>query len=271
MGNSIHRRLEGFNVVDIITADRVVAQVSTEHPMVEGHVPTVTFLGSRSRISASVEFPSRSNSISKSAAPSRKATRPISKTLTSSIASSANSNTPPTPKGLPETLEKQYDAKIDYIDDLKRRANGDPKLPRNGYPKLQCSLIKRIGPIPIPASELRERHLHPELRHSSPGRTRSWHWPSHGNGFSHEQDDPSGKPSFSRMLQGEHVRPVARLSGGIVLLVREAVAMAGSNANFEFGQATVPKFGMKMTFPKVRTPGIGMGPMRLMSEHCSLG
>src|SRR5208282_5619400 len=38
--------LEGFNVVDIITADRVVAQVSTEHPTIYGHVPKVTFLGS---------------------------------------------------------------------------------------------------------------------------------------------------------------------------------------------------------------------------------
>jgi len=39
--------LEGFNVVDVITADRVVAQVSTEHPMIYGHVPKVTFLGTR--------------------------------------------------------------------------------------------------------------------------------------------------------------------------------------------------------------------------------
>src|SRR5450631_2729132 len=39
--------IEGYNVVDIITADRVVAQVSTEHPMIKGHVPKVTFLGTR--------------------------------------------------------------------------------------------------------------------------------------------------------------------------------------------------------------------------------
>src|ERR1700723_771882 len=36
--------VEGLNVLDVVTADRVVAQVSTEHPL-EGHVPTVTFLG----------------------------------------------------------------------------------------------------------------------------------------------------------------------------------------------------------------------------------
>jgi len=44
--------LEGYNVFEVITADRVVAQVSTEHPYPEppnenGHVPHVTFLGSK--------------------------------------------------------------------------------------------------------------------------------------------------------------------------------------------------------------------------------
>src|ERR1700690_3761079 len=39
--------LEGYNVEDIVTADRVVAQLSTQHPMVKGHVPRVNFLGTR--------------------------------------------------------------------------------------------------------------------------------------------------------------------------------------------------------------------------------
>jgi len=38
--------LEDFNILDVVTADRVVAQVSTEHPL-DGYVPTVTFLGTR--------------------------------------------------------------------------------------------------------------------------------------------------------------------------------------------------------------------------------
>ncbi len=38
--------LEDFNILDVVTADRVVAQVSTEHPL-EGCVPEVTFLGTR--------------------------------------------------------------------------------------------------------------------------------------------------------------------------------------------------------------------------------
>jgi hypothetical protein len=38
--------LEDFNILDVVTADRVVAQVSTEH-LPDGYVPTVTFLGTR--------------------------------------------------------------------------------------------------------------------------------------------------------------------------------------------------------------------------------
>jgi hypothetical protein len=38
--------LEDFNILDVLTVDRVVAQVSTEHPR-NGGVPTVTFLGTR--------------------------------------------------------------------------------------------------------------------------------------------------------------------------------------------------------------------------------
>ena len=40
--------IEGLNVLDVVTADRVVAQISTVHPVYgEGQVPSVTFLGTR--------------------------------------------------------------------------------------------------------------------------------------------------------------------------------------------------------------------------------
>jgi hypothetical protein len=40
--------LEGLNVLDVVTADRVVAQISTVHPKFgKGPVPSVTFLGTR--------------------------------------------------------------------------------------------------------------------------------------------------------------------------------------------------------------------------------
>jgi hypothetical protein len=40
--------VEGLNVLDVVTADRVVAQISTTHPAYgKGQVPSVTFLGTR--------------------------------------------------------------------------------------------------------------------------------------------------------------------------------------------------------------------------------
>jgi hypothetical protein len=38
--------VENLNVLEVVTADRVVAQISTDHPLV-GYVPTVHFLGTR--------------------------------------------------------------------------------------------------------------------------------------------------------------------------------------------------------------------------------
>ncbi|HUB00029.1 MAG TPA: hypothetical protein VMA34_16970 [Terracidiphilus sp.] len=38
--------VEGLNILDVLTADRVVAQISTDHPRA-GYIPTVTFLGTR--------------------------------------------------------------------------------------------------------------------------------------------------------------------------------------------------------------------------------
>ena len=38
--------VEGLNVLDVVTADRVVAQISTNHPQI-GYVPKINFLGTR--------------------------------------------------------------------------------------------------------------------------------------------------------------------------------------------------------------------------------
>jgi hypothetical protein len=45
--------LEDFNILDVVTADRVVAQASTRHPLIpaepprDRHIPEITFLGTR--------------------------------------------------------------------------------------------------------------------------------------------------------------------------------------------------------------------------------
>src|SRR5215469_11899327 len=41
--------IENLNILNVVTCDRIVAQVSTDHPRYEeeGHVPSVTFLGTQ--------------------------------------------------------------------------------------------------------------------------------------------------------------------------------------------------------------------------------
>ena len=38
--------VEGLNVLEVLTADRVVGQIVTDHPL-RGHVPSISFLGTR--------------------------------------------------------------------------------------------------------------------------------------------------------------------------------------------------------------------------------
>ena len=142
--------IEGLNVFEVITADRMVAQVSTEHAEKSGHVPKVTFLGTRFenlrvggypvQVELDLAICGDRPEGDKRYLEDRGFLDRVQRQL-DSIAGA---------KGLPEGLEKQYDAKIAYIDDLKKRANGRAKGERNGYSKLECSLVKSIGPIPIP-------------------------------------------------------------------------------------------------------------------------
>jgi hypothetical protein len=142
--------LEGFNVLDVVTVDRLVAQVSTEHAMIYGHVPKVTFLGTRfenlrvAGYPVEVELDLTICGNKPEGDLSYLQDNGFLGRVQDQLSGFAGA------EGLPEVLEKQYDAKIAYIDDLKKRANGGADSGRNGYSKLQCSLVKSIGPIPVP-------------------------------------------------------------------------------------------------------------------------
>jgi hypothetical protein len=140
--------LEGYNVVDILMADRVVAQVSTEHPMVNGHVPKVMFLGSRFenlRI-GEVEVKVHLNLEICGDRPERD--RPyledggFLERVETQIKSVRGT------KGLPGKMREKYDKEIADIKKLKDCAKG--RGTRNGISKLQCTLVESIDPIPIP-------------------------------------------------------------------------------------------------------------------------
>ena len=142
--------LEGLNVFEVITADRVVAQVSTEHAMKNGHVPKVTFLGTRFENLRVGGYPVKVELDLAICGDKPKEDKPYLQDRGFLDRVQRQLEDIAGAKGLPDDLEKKYDAKVAYIDDLKKRANGRSKGERNGYPKLECSLVKSIGPIPIP-------------------------------------------------------------------------------------------------------------------------
>ena len=142
--------LEGLNVFEVITADRVVAQVSTEHAMEHGHVPKVTFLGTHFENLRVGGYPVEVELDLAICGAKPERDQPYLKDrgfldrVRHQLAEIVGA------KGLPKDLGQQYDSKIAYINDLKKHASGRAKGKQNGYSKLQCSLVKSIGPIPIP-------------------------------------------------------------------------------------------------------------------------
>jgi|HubBroStandDraft_1064217.scaffolds.fasta_scaffold03267_4 hypothetical protein len=144
--------IEGFNVVDILTADRVVAQVSTEHPMKQGHVPKVTFLGTRFENLRIGGYPVEVELDLGICGNKPEDDRPYLEDNDFLDRVERQLDSIADAKGLPETLEKKCGAEIAYIDDLRQRAKQGAHVGGNGYSKLQlqCSLVKSIGPIPIP-------------------------------------------------------------------------------------------------------------------------
>ncbi|MGP0020306.1 MAG: hypothetical protein ACLPHP_17170 [Candidatus Sulfotelmatobacter sp.] len=147
--------LEGYNVEDIVTADRVVAQLSTQHPMVNGHVPRVNFLGTRFENLRIGGYPVEVELDLTFCGAKPEGDRPylqdggfldrVHRQLDNIVETG----------DLPESLEKKYGAEIAYIDDLKQRAKDGAKIGanggENGYPKLRCSLVKKIKlPVEIP-------------------------------------------------------------------------------------------------------------------------
>jgi hypothetical protein len=142
--------IEGLNVFEVITADRVVAQVSTEHAMQNGHVPKVTFLGTRFENLRVGGYPVQVELDLGICGDKPQGDQPYLEDngfldrVLRQLGSIARA------KGLPEALEQEYDSKIAYIDDLKKRGKARATGTSNGDSNLQCSLVKSIGPIPIP-------------------------------------------------------------------------------------------------------------------------
>jgi hypothetical protein len=139
--------LEGLNVFETISADRLVSQVSTEHAEKNGHVPHVTFLGTQfknlqvSGFPVSLELdlgicggiPAGERSYLQDPNFLERV-----RLQTERIAGA---------NGLPKSLKEQYDERLTYVNQLISICdNGD----QGSHPPITCSLVKSIGEIPIP-------------------------------------------------------------------------------------------------------------------------
>jgi hypothetical protein len=150
--------IEGLNVFEVITADRVVSQVASEHRMmkdpktgkdVPSHVPIVTFLGTRFEnlrvagypVDVELDF----NFCGEK--PDRDRSYLDERSFLDRVHRQADGIA--RAKGAPDELAKGYRNKATSIDEI-RKGNWYPKGDGNDYPKVECSLVKRIGEIPLP-------------------------------------------------------------------------------------------------------------------------
>lgn len=145
--------MEGLNFFEIITADRVVAQISTEHPYENGHVPHVTFLGTkfqnlqvggyliRPKLKLDVcgEKPKDDRSYLTSSAFLSDVEKQVSKIAKAGF--------------LPDAVRKLYDERLGEIEAvLESKGQWDPKRERI---KVTCSLVESVDirDVPIPGLE----------------------------------------------------------------------------------------------------------------------
>jgi hypothetical protein len=139
--------LEGLNVFEIISADRLVSQVSTDHPYKDGHFPRVTFLGTQFKNFRVGGFPAELKlnlgicgdkpAGDKSHFKDSKFLRGVEE-QTEKIAGA---------RGLPKELKDEYDERLAYIKTLISASNSGDE---GGHKPLTCSLVQSIGEIPIP-------------------------------------------------------------------------------------------------------------------------
>src|SRR3979411_2284067 len=136
--------MEGLNVFEVITADRMVSQVSTEHPLENGHFPHVTFLGTQFnnlRVSGfPVTLKLNFGICGKKPEGDRSYLRDADflksvRKQTESIAKE---------KDFPEDLKNEYKKRLAEIDELIEGGIGGHE------PKVICSIVESIGEIPIP-------------------------------------------------------------------------------------------------------------------------
>lgn len=140
--------LERLNVFDVLTAERLVAQVSSNHPPQDGHFPHVTFLGTQFTNLRISGFPLELT-VNLGICGDREH-GDISYLDNPTFLKAAQEQTAAlaSAKGLPDKLKAHYGGKLEQLKALigkcGKRGKGEVK------PSVQCSLVTHIGEVPIP-------------------------------------------------------------------------------------------------------------------------
>lgn len=140
--------IEGLNAFEVITADRIVGQVSTDHPYRDGHYPHVTFLGSQFTNFQVSGFPVELT-LNFAVCGSRPSDdRSYLRDLTFLETVQRQTEAIAKAEGLPKELKGRYDERLVNIHKLIRQSSEG--VWENDEPRVICSLVESIGEIPIP-------------------------------------------------------------------------------------------------------------------------
>ena len=139
--------LERFNAFEVVTADRLVSQVSTDHAYQDGHFPHVTFLGSQFenlRIGGFAPTLTLNLGIC-GGTPAGGLSYFQGPDFLNNLKKQTEEFLDG--KALPKELKDEYDERLRYIKQLI----GSSKTGEQGiHQPITCSLVQEIGDIPIP-------------------------------------------------------------------------------------------------------------------------
>ena len=138
--------VEGLNVFEIITADRIVSQVSTDHAYDDGHVPRVTFLGTQFRGLRVSGFEVKLN-LNLTFCGADKPANNRTYLRDSKFLNAVKTQTEViTTSGLPKEFKEQYDKNLAHTNRLLEACEANDQ---NSRAPVTCSLVQSIDPIPI--------------------------------------------------------------------------------------------------------------------------
>lgn len=133
--------LEGFNVFETIASDRVVTQISTDHPYENGHIPLVTFLGTQFGDLRVSGFPIPLTLKLGICGPRPDGGRSYLRDLNFLTGVKEQTQEIADGDGLPKEIRARYIQRLELVQELIRTKDEDEMASR---PEILCSLVQKI-------------------------------------------------------------------------------------------------------------------------------